>query len=111
MLQLQPAPFYLFDEIDAALDEEYRQNATVFLSKLDAQIIFTTFRPQLLKVADQLFKVSIDTKQAPGSVNNLQGPAKGESRIECCSVREAEEVCGEGLGDLDLAFPAAPLPQ
>jgi structural maintenance of chromosome 3 (chondroitin sulfate proteoglycan 6) len=51
-----PAPFYLFDEIDAALDSQYRTTVAKMLEKQmedvrnPAQFIVTTFHPQLVNV-------------------------------------------------------------
>lgn len=58
---LDPAPFYLFDEIDANLDSTYRQAVSRLLQKqsqLGTQFITTTFRPEFLYVADKCFGVS-----------------------------------------------------
>ncbi|KAG8495157.1 hypothetical protein CXB51_012787 [Gossypium anomalum] len=70
-----PAPFYLFDEIDAALDPQYRTAVgmeivggsliTYFLDMIrrladmaNTQFITTTFRPELVKVADHIYGVT-----------------------------------------------------
>ena len=59
-----PAPFYLFDEIDAALDPAYRTAVGAMIKKqsmderIQTQFICTTFRPELVKVADKVFGVS-----------------------------------------------------
>eukprot|EP00922_Rhytidocystis_sp_ex-Travisia-forbesii_P057821 GHVS01085572.1.p1 GENE.GHVS01085572.1~~GHVS01085572.1.p1 ORF type:complete len:1215 (+),score=279.51 GHVS01085572.1:130-3774(+) len=56
------APFYLFDEIDAALDEQYRgavANEIDRQSREGAQFLITTFRPQLLEPAELLLKVTM----------------------------------------------------
>lgn len=51
-----PAPFYLFDEIDAALDSQYRTTVAKMLEKQmqdarnPAQFIVTTFHPQIVNV-------------------------------------------------------------
>ncbi|KAK9022109.1 hypothetical protein V6N11_002401 [Hibiscus sabdariffa] len=54
-----PAPFYLFDEIDAALDPQYRTAVGNMIRRLadvaNTQFITTTFRPELVKVADQIY--------------------------------------------------------
>ncbi|MBA0564928.1 hypothetical protein Gotri_027845, partial [Gossypium trilobum] len=50
-----PAPFYLFDEIDAALDPQYR---TAVGNMANTQFITTTFRPELVKVADHIYGVT-----------------------------------------------------
>lgn len=57
-----PAPFYLFDEIDAALDPQYRTAVGNMIKRqADAgttQFITTTFRPELVKVADRVYGVT-----------------------------------------------------
>ncbi len=51
-----PAPFYLFDEIDAALDSQYRTTVARMLetqmedSRNPAQFIVTTFHSQIVNV-------------------------------------------------------------
>lgn len=73
-----PAPFYLFDEIDAALDPEHRRsvagNLKVFntFNKLfsdmihelseNAQFVTTTFRPELLEHAEKFYGVRFRNK-------------------------------------------------
>lgn len=56
-----PAPFYLFDEIDAALDPQYRTAVGNMIRRQadssQTQFITTTFRPELVKVADQIYGV------------------------------------------------------
>nr|VDC80666.1 unnamed protein product [Brassica rapa] len=57
-----PAPFYLFDEIDAALDTQYRTAVGNMIRGLaddsvSTQFITTTFRPELVKVADKMYGV------------------------------------------------------
>ena len=54
-----PAPFYLFDEIDAALDPAYRKAVAGMISELseNAQFISTTFRPELLEAGDMFLGV------------------------------------------------------
>lgn len=54
-----PAPFYLFDEIDAALDPAYRKAVASMIMELSehAQFISTTFRPELLEAGDMFLGV------------------------------------------------------
>lgn len=68
-----PAPFYIFDEIDANLDAQYRTAVADHLLYLanradedstdeddrpvGGQFICTTFRPEMLHVADKCFGV------------------------------------------------------
>lgn len=59
-----PAPFYLFDEIDQALDPQFRKAVAEMLRKLaeKAQFITTTFRPELLESADKFYGVKFRNK-------------------------------------------------
>ncbi|KRX76560.1 Structural maintenance of chromosomes protein 3 [Trichinella sp. T6] len=66
-----PAPFYLFDEIDAALDARHRKSVadvaftvTEMIHKLSssAQFITTTFRRELLESADKFYGVKFRNK-------------------------------------------------
>lgn len=59
-----PAPFYLFDEIDANLDTQYRTAVASMINVLSksAQFICTTFRPEMLQVADKFFGIMFSNK-------------------------------------------------
>lgn len=61
---VDPAPFYLFDEIDAALDKQYRTAVANIIKALSAkaQFICTTFRTDMLQVADRFFQVKYQNK-------------------------------------------------
>ncbi|KAK3095501.1 hypothetical protein FSP39_015420 [Pinctada imbricata] len=73
-----PAPFYLFDEIDQALDSQHRKAVADMIHELagNAQFITTTFRPELLEHADKFYGVKFRNKV---------------SHIECVSKEEAED--------------------
>lgn len=65
--KFSPAPFYLFDEVDSALDQNYRVAVAQLINNIchpkegeGAQIIFTTFKPELLESCDKYFAVQID---------------------------------------------------
>jgi len=55
-----PAPFYLFDEIDANLDADRRTAVAAMVAELSAtgQYICTTFRPELIPHAEAFFGVT-----------------------------------------------------
>lgn len=59
-----PAPFYLFDEIDQALDAQHRKAVADMIHELskDAQFITTTFRPELLEHANKFYGVKFRNK-------------------------------------------------
>ncbi|KAJ7273514.1 structural maintenance of chromosome protein 3 [Mycena haematopus] len=60
-----PAPFYLFDEIDANLDAQYRTAVTSMIHSLSstAQFITTTFRPEMLVTADKFYGVLFNNQK------------------------------------------------
>lgn len=68
-----PAPFYLLDEIDANLDSQYRTAVASMISALSskAQFICTTFRPEMLQVADKFYGVSFDNRVSTITEINL----------------------------------------
>jgi len=82
-----PAPFYLFDEIDANLDAQYRTAVAQMLSELaeGGQFICTTFRPEMLLVADKCYSVgyqnktsSIDVCSREAALNFIEGQIAGK---------------------------------
>lgn len=58
--RVDPAPFYLFDEVDAALDAHHRSRLAALLSSDTAnkQYIITTFRPELVAIGEQCWGVT-----------------------------------------------------
>lgn len=62
--QCDPAPFYLFDEIDANLDAQYRTAVASLLEEISesGQFICTTFRPEMIHVAEKCYGVSYSHK-------------------------------------------------
>jgi len=73
-----PAPFYLFDEIDQALDSSHRKAVADMIHEQaqDAQFITTTFRPELLQHANKYYGVKFRNKV---------------SHVECVMKEEAED--------------------
>lgn len=73
-----PAPFYLFDEIDQALDAQHRKAVADMIHELssDAQFITTTFRPELLEHANKFYGVKFRNKV---------------SHVECVTREEAAD--------------------
>ncbi|KAI7830862.1 chromosome segregation protein sudA [Kickxella alabastrina] len=99
-----PAPFYLFDEIDANLDAKYRVAVATMIYELsrDSQFVTTTFRPEMLVHADKFYGVTfnnkvssistIDRSRATGFIENIQ-PAHvhaPEPEPESVAVSEPE---------------------
>ena len=50
-----PAPFYLFDEVDAALDDQYRSAVAQMIKRQseNTQFIISTFHKPMAEIADQ----------------------------------------------------------
>lgn len=73
-----PAPFYLFDEIDQALDAQHRKAVADMIHELsgEAQFITTTFRPELLEHANKFYGVKFRNKV---------------SHVECVTREEASD--------------------
>jgi structural maintenance of chromosome 3 (chondroitin sulfate proteoglycan 6) len=67
-----PAPFYLFDEIDANLDTQYRTSVANMIHSLSetAQFITTTFRSEMLVHADKFYGVYFD-KQKVSTIQTI----------------------------------------
>ncbi|KAH9406289.1 Structural maintenance of chromosomes protein 3 [Tyrophagus putrescentiae] len=72
-----PRPFYLFDEIDQALDPMHRKAVAEMIHELgnDAQFITTTFRPELLENADKFYGVKFRNR-----VSHIEVVSKEEAQ-------------------------------
>lgn len=72
-----PAPFYLFDEIDANLDAQYRTAVATMIQSLasTAQFITTTFRPEMLVTADKFYGVLFNNQK----VSSIRGIKREEA--------------------------------
>lgn len=79
--QCDPAPFYLFDEIDANLDAQYRTAVANMLKSISdrttssqegglggGQFICTTFRPEMLLVAEKCYGVRYNKNKSSSVV-------------------------------------------
>ena len=82
-----PAPFYLFDEIDANLDAQYRTAVAELLKEgaQGGQFICTTFRPEMLLVAEKCYGVSylkkaskIDVVSREQALDFIEGQTSGK---------------------------------
>ncbi|CAD7971335.1 unnamed protein product [Amoebophrya sp. A120] len=77
--RLEPAPFYLFDEIDANLDTMYRSSVASLINKEaeNCQMILTTFRPELIEGANRFYRVYMKNRT---------------SRIDCVTKKAAKDA-------------------
>jgi len=100
-----PAPFYLFDELDQALDSTYRaavaglikRQATPSSDDVDngqpregIQFICSTFRPELVAAANRCFGISHQNK-----VSSLHLLSKNDALHFIANLMSEEEVVGE----------------
>jgi len=80
--RLEPAPFYLLDEVDAALDASYRSALANLVAKTakSSQVVLTTFRPEVLDKADRCYRVYQQNRA---------------SRIDVITAEQAKQVLRE----------------
>lgn len=59
ILKIEPAPYYVMDEFDNALDAEYRGAIAGLIFELSksSQFLITTFKPELVQGADKIYQV------------------------------------------------------
>lgn len=84
-----PSPFYLFDEIDSALDPVHRTAVSNMVAAQSANIQFlcTTFHAELLAAADKFYGVTFKNKQSYVRTINRDDALK----LIQVSEREAEQ--------------------
>lgn len=63
--KIDPSPFYFFDEIDAHLDEQSRENVSKLIKEISAihpctQFFVVSFRKKMLSVGDKFYCVDYD---------------------------------------------------
>ncbi|RMZ89179.1 hypothetical protein DV736_g3592, partial [Chaetothyriales sp. CBS 134916] len=93
-----PAPFYIFDEIDANLDAQYRTAVADHLhylaskgteevegeeKSMGGQFICTTFRPEMLRVADKCYGVTFANNV---SAIRVETRANALDFVETCPI-------------------------
>ena len=91
-----PAPFYIFDELDQALDSSYRQAvANVIKNQANnpetpTQFITSTFRPELVAIAKNCYGISHQNK-----VSSLYYTSKSVALKFIKELMNEEEAVGE----------------
>jgi structural maintenance of chromosome 3 (chondroitin sulfate proteoglycan 6) len=91
-----PAPFYLFDELDQALDPTYRAAVANLIQRQanskdnPTQFIVSTFRPELVAVANSCYGISHQNK-----VSNLHTLSKRDALKFIANLMNEEEAVGE----------------
>ena len=91
-----PAPFYLFDELDQALDSTYRAAVADVIQRqannkdTPTQFIVSTFRPELVTVANRCYGISHQNK-----VSSIHPLSKKDALHFVASLMNEEEAVGE----------------
>ncbi|KAL7580187.1 hypothetical protein ACA910_012938 [Epithemia clementina (nom. ined.)] len=90
-----PAPFYMFDELDQALDSTYRAAVANVIQRQandkenPTQFIVTTFRPELVAVSNRCFGVSHQNK-----VSSIHPLSKKDALRFVADLMKDEEAVG-----------------
>jgi len=99
-----PAPFYLFDEIDSALDTTYRAAVAKMMRKQvkknKIQFIASTFRPELVQVATKWYAITFRNREsriAPVSKEEALMIIKEQSTLE--TQKKETRIGGESNPD------------
>lgn len=91
-----PAPFYIFDELDQALDSTYRQAVANLIhrqssdSETPTQFITSTFRPELVAISKNCYGISHQNK-----VSSIHPMQKKDAVSFIANLMNEEEAVGE----------------
>jgi len=91
-----PAPFYLFDELDQALDSTYRKAVAGLIQRQanskenPTQFICSTFRPELVAISNHCYGISHQDK-----VSNIYHLSKKDALKFIANLMSEEEAVGE----------------
>lgn len=84
------APFYLFDEVDSALDPQHRMAVAKLIEQesRNAQFIVITFKPELVQRAERVYRISYANRVS--RIEMVQ-PAEALAVLEASERDEARE--------------------
>lgn len=91
-----PAPFYIFDELDQALDSSYRAAVADVIQRQASnkdnptQFIVSTFRPELVMIANRCYGISHQNK-----VSSVHHMSKKDALGFISNLMSEEEAVGE----------------
>lgn len=91
-----PAPFYLFDELDQALDKTYRSAVAALIQRQSSnaenptQFICSTFRPEIVAVSNRCYGISHQNK-----ISNVHLLTKKDALKFIADLMHEEEAVGE----------------
>ncbi|KAG7367302.1 chromosome segregation protein SMC [Nitzschia inconspicua] len=90
-----PAPFYIFDELDQALDSSYRQSVANLIQRQannkdnPTQFIMSTFRPELVAISKNCYGISHQNK-----VSSIHSLPKNDALKFIRNLMSEEEAVG-----------------
>ncbi|MEX2486810.1 MAG: chromosome segregation protein SMC, partial [Nitriliruptoraceae bacterium] len=99
IFRARPSPFYVLDEVDAALDDVNLQRLlrVVFSFKGAAQVIMVTHQKRTMEIADVLYGITMG--------------ADGVTKVVAERLDDVDEVVLEGrTADVDIAYAATARP-
>jgi structural maintenance of chromosome 3 (chondroitin sulfate proteoglycan 6) len=91
-----PAPFYLFDELDQALDSTYRKAIATLVERQansannPTQFIVSTFRPELVAIANRCYGISHQNK-----ISSIHHLSKKDALHFVANLMKDEEALDE----------------
>ncbi|HEY5349494.1 MAG TPA: chromosome segregation protein SMC [Candidatus Lustribacter sp.] len=92
LIRVKPSPFYLLDEVDAALDDANVERLSAMVRELasDAQMLIVTHNKKTMELASRMYGV---TMQEPGVSSIISASLDGSAAV-AASVREEAAVAG-----------------
>lgn len=103
-----PAPFYIFDELDQALDSSYRQSVANLIQRQSnnsdnpTQFIMSTFRPELVTIAKNCYGISHQNK-----VSSIHSLPKNDALKFIRNLMSEEEAVGAAASSTTTTTKAA----
>ena len=105
----RPSPFYLMDEVEAALDDANLQRFLALIDDFrdDAQLIIVSHQKRTMEVADALYGISMQPGGASKVVSErLRRPTSVDPALPLTEVNALHDAAGEAAP----AFESSPAP-
>jgi chromosome segregation protein len=94
LIKVKPSPFYLLDEVDAALDDANveRLSAMVLEVASEAQMLIVTHNKKTMELAERMYGV---TMQEPGVSSIISASLTAQHETPSAEIGEAPEAIAE----------------
>ncbi|RCW38220.1 condensin subunit Smc [Halopolyspora algeriensis] len=108
IFRARPSPFYVLDEVEAALDDTNLRRLIGLLDQLrqNSQLIIITHQKPTMEIADALYGVSM----RGDGITTVISQRLGSSSEEDAGTEEAEEPVGAASGQKELPGQGASVP-